>query len=71
MPGEVPRVAEPGGGLGTPVLYVCENNHWQAFVHRLESMLVETVSARASAYGIEGATVDGSYRLRGYFEPDD
>jgi pyruvate dehydrogenase E1 component alpha subunit len=44
---------------GPPVLYVCENNHWQAFVHRDETMLVKTISSRAVAYGIEGRTVDG------------
>ena len=43
-----------------PVLYVCENNQWQAYVHRRETMLVETISSRASAYGIEGVTVDGN-----------
>ena len=45
---------------GLPILYVCENNHWQAFVHRRETMLVETVASRASGYGIEGMTVDGT-----------
>lgn len=45
---------------GLPVLYVCENNHWQAFVHRRETMLVETVAARAPSYGIDGTTVDGT-----------
>ena len=43
-----------------PVLYVCENNQWQAFVHRHETMLIDHVSCRASAYGIEGLTVDGN-----------
>jgi pyruvate dehydrogenase E1 component alpha subunit len=43
-----------------PVLYVCENNQWQAFVHRRETMLTENIASRASAYGIEGITVDGN-----------
>jgi pyruvate dehydrogenase E1 component alpha subunit len=43
-----------------PVLYVCENNQWQAFVHRKETMLTEKIATRASAYGIEGITVDGN-----------
>lgn len=43
-----------------PVLYVCENNNWQAYVHRRETMLGESIAARASAYGIEGITVDGN-----------
>jgi pyruvate dehydrogenase E1 component alpha subunit len=43
-----------------PVLYVCENNQWQAFVHRRETMLTEKIASRAAAYGIEGMTVDGN-----------
>jgi TPP-dependent pyruvate/acetoin dehydrogenase alpha subunit len=43
-----------------PVLYVCENNQWQAFVHRRETMLIDHVSSRAAGYGIEGLTVDGN-----------
>lgn len=45
---------------GLPILYVCENNHWQAFVHRDETMLNSSVASRAGAYGIEGASVDGT-----------
>lgn len=43
-----------------PVLFVCENNEWQAFVPRRETMLTQDISSRASAYGIEGRTVDGN-----------
>ena len=43
-----------------PVLYVCENNQWQAFVHRRETMLIDRISDRASSYGIAGRTVDGN-----------
>jgi len=43
-----------------PVLYVCENNQWQAFVHRKETMLTERISERESAYGMEGESVDGN-----------
>ena len=43
-----------------PVLYVCENNHWQAFVHRREAMSREHVSDWAAAYGIPARTVDGN-----------
>lgn len=43
-----------------PVLYVCENNQWQAFVHRRETMHRDHVSERAASYGMEGATVDGN-----------
>ena len=43
-----------------PILYVCENNHWQAFVHRREAMSREHVSAFAQPYGIPASTVDGN-----------
>jgi len=43
-----------------PILYVCENNHWQAFVHRREAMSREHVSEWASSYGIPAQTVDGN-----------
>jgi pyruvate dehydrogenase E1 component alpha subunit len=43
-----------------PILYVCENNQWQAFVHRRETMLVDSIATRAAAYGIEGEAVDGN-----------
>ena len=43
-----------------PILYVCENNHWQAFVHRREAMSREHVSEWAASYGIPARTVDGN-----------
>lgn len=44
-----------------PVLYVCENNHWQAYVHRDETMVGEgRIAPRAAGYGVESATVDGN-----------
>jgi TPP-dependent pyruvate/acetoin dehydrogenase alpha subunit len=43
-----------------PLLYVCENNQWQAYVHRKETMLAEHVSAWGKSYGIESVTVDGN-----------
>jgi pyruvate dehydrogenase E1 component alpha subunit len=43
-----------------PVLYVCENNQWQAFVHRRETMGVDRISEWASRYGIQSMTVDGN-----------
>ncbi len=43
-----------------PVLYVCENNQWQAFVHRKETMLGDHIAPRAAGYGIEAVTVDGN-----------
>jgi acetoin:2,6-dichlorophenolindophenol oxidoreductase subunit alpha len=43
-----------------PILYVCENNQWQAFVHRKETMRTDQISKWAGSYGIEGITVDGN-----------
>lgn len=44
-----------------PVLYVCENNHWQAYVHRDETLVGDgRISPRAAGYGVESATVDGN-----------
>jgi pyruvate dehydrogenase E1 component alpha subunit len=43
-----------------PILYVCENNQWQAFVHRRETMTGEHIADRGAAYGIDSATVDGN-----------
>jgi len=43
-----------------PILYVCENNQWQAFVHRKEIMCAEHVGSWAAAYGMQSRTVDGN-----------
>ncbi|HET7437360.1 MAG TPA: thiamine pyrophosphate-dependent dehydrogenase E1 component subunit alpha [Thermoanaerobaculia bacterium] len=43
-----------------PVLFVCENNQWQAYVRRNETMLVDHVSEWAKPYGVPAKTVDGN-----------
>ena len=43
-----------------PVLYVCENNQWQAYVHRKETMLTDYVSQWVLPYGMQARTVDGN-----------
>lgn len=43
-----------------PILYVCENNQWQAFVHRRETMPFEQVREWAVAHGIDSRSVDGN-----------
>jgi pyruvate dehydrogenase E1 component alpha subunit len=43
-----------------PILYVCENNQWQAFVHRRETMNVDRISDWASRYAVQSMTVDGN-----------
>ena len=43
-----------------PVLYVCENNQWQAFVHRREATSRDQIADWAASYGIPARTVDGN-----------
>lgn len=43
-----------------PILYVCENNQWQAYVHRKETMHADHLSDFAKPYGVKSATVDGN-----------
>lgn len=43
-----------------PILYVCENNQWQAYVHRKETMLTEHVADWARPLGVDAVTVDGN-----------
>jgi len=43
-----------------PILYVCENNQWQAFVHRKETMVADNISGWAAGYGMESRSVDGN-----------
>ncbi|MEC4746862.1 thiamine pyrophosphate-dependent dehydrogenase E1 component subunit alpha [Methylomicrobium sp. Wu6] len=43
-----------------PVLYVCENNQWQAFVHRRETMIADRIAPWAGNYAIDYASVDGN-----------
>jgi len=43
-----------------PILYVCENNQWQAFVHRRETMRRDRVADWAAPYDIPARTVDGN-----------
>jgi TPP-dependent pyruvate/acetoin dehydrogenase alpha subunit len=43
-----------------PILYVCENNQWQAFVHRSEATAVRNVAEHGAPYGIPARTVDGN-----------
>ena len=43
-----------------PVLYVCENNQWQAFVRRDETMPIEHIADWARGHAIETRTVDGN-----------
>ena len=43
-----------------PLMFVCENNQWQAFVHRLETMADNAISDWARGHGLPVLTVDGN-----------
>lgn len=43
-----------------PILYVCENNQWQAYVSRKEAMKADHVSDFGAAYRVKSQTVDGN-----------
>lgn len=43
-----------------PVLYVCENNQWQGFVHRREAMRTEHLSSWAQKVDMAAVVVDGN-----------
>jgi pyruvate dehydrogenase E1 component alpha subunit len=43
-----------------PLLFVCENNQWQAYVHRRETMADEAIARWARGHGIPLSQVDGN-----------
>lgn len=43
-----------------PLLFVCENNQWQAYVHRLETMADDAIGRWAQGHGLPTASVDGN-----------
>ena len=43
-----------------PVLYVCENNQWQAYVHRRETMADDAITQWARGHGVAVDKVDGN-----------
>lgn len=43
-----------------PLLYVCENNQWQAYVHRLETMPADAISSWACGHGLPVERIDGN-----------
>ncbi len=43
-----------------PVLFVCENNQWQAYVHRRETMADDAIAAWAGGHGLPVQRVDGN-----------
>jgi TPP-dependent pyruvate/acetoin dehydrogenase alpha subunit len=43
-----------------PLLFVCENNAWQAFVHRRETMSDNAIADWTTGHGLASQTVDGN-----------
>jgi pyruvate dehydrogenase E1 component alpha subunit len=43
-----------------PLLFICENNQWQAFVPRRETMPDNAIADWASSHGLPAVTVDGN-----------
>jgi TPP-dependent pyruvate/acetoin dehydrogenase alpha subunit len=43
-----------------PVVFVCENNHYGMSMAADQAFAIENISARATAYGFPGVTVDGN-----------
>lgn len=43
-----------------PLLFVAENNQWQAFVHRRETMADDAISSWARGHGLPTESVDGN-----------
>lgn len=43
-----------------PLLFICENNQWQAFVHRRETMAEDAIASWARGHGLPTRSVDGN-----------
>jgi pyruvate dehydrogenase E1 component alpha subunit len=43
-----------------PLLFVCENNQWQAYVRRDETMPLEHIAGWVGGHGIEARVIDGN-----------
>jgi TPP-dependent pyruvate/acetoin dehydrogenase alpha subunit len=43
-----------------PILYVCENNSWQAFVSAKEALPTARIADFAATYGIKSQSIDGT-----------
>ncbi|HKJ66227.1 MAG TPA: thiamine pyrophosphate-dependent enzyme, partial [Desulfopila sp.] len=50
----------------SPVIFVCQNNHWAISVPLKKQMKTETIAQKAIAYGMPGIQVDGNDVLAVY-----
>jgi pyruvate dehydrogenase E1 component alpha subunit len=54
------------GVFQTPVIFVCQNNHWAISIPRRKQTRSKTLAQKALAYGIPGIQVDGNDVLAVY-----
>jgi pyruvate dehydrogenase E1 component alpha subunit len=54
------------GVYQTPVIFVCQNNHWAISVPRSKQTRSKTLAQKALAYGIPGVQIDGNDLLAVY-----
>jgi TPP-dependent pyruvate/acetoin dehydrogenase alpha subunit len=54
------------GVFQSPVVFVCQNNHWAISVPRSQQTRAKTLAQKAFAYGIPGIQVDGNDLLAVY-----
>ena len=54
------------GVFQTPVIFVCQNNHWAISIPRSKQSRSETLAQKALAYGMPGIQVDGNDILAVY-----
>jgi pyruvate dehydrogenase E1 component alpha subunit len=54
------------GVYQTPVIFLCQNNHWAISIPRSKQTLSETLAQKALGYGIPGIQVDGNDILAVY-----
>jgi pyruvate dehydrogenase E1 component alpha subunit len=50
----------------SPVVFICQNNHWAISVPLKKQMLSKTIAQKAIAYGVPGIQVDGNDALAMY-----
>jgi pyruvate dehydrogenase E1 component subunit alpha len=54
------------GVFKSPVVFICQNNHWAISVPTAKQTASESIAAKAAAYGFPGVKVDGNDALAVY-----